>query len=207
MASGRAHTRRIPSLQQASGIVSLSAGRMSCGVLECSSRAPLRIQHLRAITASGRRASWRWRAIGHSPRVRSWRDRAATHPVGNPFQLTAGQSHDEFIRRLYFAIAQAFIKHQKILYSSSRDIPNTDDVRAWLNSPIFRSGGGGGSALGFGLSSSHGSSPSTSAGFTEAGFKKCSRRLARVRLSVGVRWGLHLRSGQFGATPDSQGCT
>jgi hypothetical protein len=40
-----------------------------------------------------------------------------------------------------------------------------------LNSPIFRSGGGGGSALGFGLSSSHGSSPSTSAGFTEAGFK------------------------------------
>lgn len=92
-------------------------------------------------------------------------------PLERPFQLTPADSHDVFVRRLYFAIAASFLRNEKLLLAGERDIPNTDDVRAWLNSPVFRSGGLGGAVAGFGMSGVHGSTPSTSAGFTEAGFR------------------------------------
>lgn len=92
-------------------------------------------------------------------------------PLARPLQLTASESQDDFVRRTYFAVAQAFIDNKKVLIKGDRDVPNTDDVRAWMNSPVFRSGGGGASILGVGGSVSQGASPSTSAGFTEAGFR------------------------------------
>jgi len=105
---------------------------------------------------------------------RAFEDGATTQlliPLAQPLQLTAGDAPEEFVRRLYFAIAQAFIDNENVLRRGQRDMPNTDDVRAWLTAPIQRSGGGGGSILGAGGSFSYGSSTNTTAGFTEAGFK------------------------------------
>jgi hypothetical protein len=92
-------------------------------------------------------------------------------PLERPFQLAPADTQDVFERRLYFAVAEGFLQNEKLLLAGERDIPSTDDVRAWLTSPVFRSGGGGGSAFGFGASGVHGASPNTSAGFTEAGFR------------------------------------
>ena len=92
-------------------------------------------------------------------------------PLARPFQLAPADTQEMFERRLYFAIAEAFLQNEKLLLAGERDIPSTDDVRAWLTSPVFRSGGGGISAAGFGGSTVYGSSPNTSAGFTEAGFR------------------------------------
>jgi hypothetical protein len=91
-------------------------------------------------------------------------------PLGQRFQITPGETVDVFLRRLYFALAQAFIEHRKEL--ATRDVPDTDEVHQWLNSPVFHSRGAGGSALGFGASGQSGESPNTGDAFLEGGFKK-----------------------------------
>jgi hypothetical protein len=92
-------------------------------------------------------------------------------PMPEAFQITPGVTVDAFVRRLYFSVAQAFIDNHDLMKQAGLPVPDTGDVRRWLNSPIFTSSGGGVSVLGSGASASRESSPNISAGFTEVGFQ------------------------------------
>ncbi|SFM25541.1 hypothetical protein SAMN03159341_12272 [Paenibacillus sp. 1_12] len=67
------------------------------------------------------------------------------------FQLSATKNASDFIAEVYMAIAQTLIEKAKEIRESGIDLPNTDSLNKWLNSPIiqgFQLGGGifGGSA-------------------------------------------------------------
>jgi hypothetical protein len=100
-------------------------------------------------------------------------------PLPEPFQMTPSEDLVSFIRRLYFAVAQAFIDNHDLMRSAGMPVPDTGDVGRWINSPIFSSSSAGATVLGSGLQGSHSSSPNTSAGFTEAGFQAAVERWLR----------------------------
>jgi hypothetical protein len=92
-------------------------------------------------------------------------------PMPEAFQITPGVTVESFVRRLYFSIAQAFIDNHELIKRAGLPVPDTSDVKRWLNAPTFSSTGGGISVVGTGGSASHSSTANTSAGFTEAGFQ------------------------------------
>jgi hypothetical protein len=87
-----------------------------------------------------------------------------------PFQLLPGGNLDEFNRRVYYAVARAFIEHHGTLKAAGLAVPDVDDIERWLNSPIVRGGGAGGSAAGFGLTG-RGLAVNESDGFRDDGFQ------------------------------------
>jgi hypothetical protein len=91
-------------------------------------------------------------------------------PLRERFQITSGETAEGFLRKVYFAVAQAFIDNRELIASRGGEVPDTDDVNRWLNSPIFGSIEGGVSVVGTGGSFGHGSTPNDAAGFSEAGF-------------------------------------
>lgn len=100
----------------------------------------------------------------------SGRSQEALIPLPHPYQLTPTDSVSSFSARVLFDVAHAFIENGAALKARGLTVPDTDAVNRWLNSPIFRSGGGGFSILGSGADASYGSEPNTSQGFSESGF-------------------------------------
>ncbi len=90
--------------------------------------------------------------------------------VDPPFQLTGETKPRTFKKEVLFKIAQCYIEHEQMLRSRGKFAPDVDEVRQWLNSPLFVTEGGGVTIAGFGGSASGGSSPNTSSGFSEEGF-------------------------------------
>jgi len=91
-------------------------------------------------------------------------------PLPQPFQLTSGASVSAFKRRVYLAVAQAFIRYEPELKKSGLNYPETSAVDRWLN-------GIGESSFQFGLTTpafggNFGTQKSsvTSSGFDESGF-------------------------------------
>jgi hypothetical protein len=102
-------------------------------------------------------------------------------PLRERFQLDKSTIPDEFARRVYFAVAQAFIdNHDLLLKSAAEEVPNVDQVKAWLNAPIFTSREGGFSVAGTGGSYGQGSAPNETTGFSEAGFRTTVDRWLRA---------------------------
>jgi len=91
-------------------------------------------------------------------------------PLDKPYQLMASDDVTSFATRVLYDIANAFIEHGELLRRRGLVAPDTSDINQWLNSPIFRSTGGGISVLGSGIDASRGSEPNTSTGFTQTGF-------------------------------------
>lgn len=91
-------------------------------------------------------------------------------PLRERFQLMSGDTADAFLRRVYYAVAQAFMENQDLIKERGGDSPDTDDVNRWLNSPIFGSVEAGATIAGFGGSGGRGSAPNDAVGFSEAGF-------------------------------------
>jgi DNA-binding MarR family transcriptional regulator len=88
-------------------------------------------------------------------------------PLDTTFQLTSNQVA-EFEADLYRRIARAFIDFADALRDAGRPVPDTKDVQIWLDAPLLRGGGAGGSFLGMGGNFSR-SAAANSAGFAEAG--------------------------------------
>lgn len=93
-------------------------------------------------------------------------------PIDEFFQPTADCSVDDFIKKVYFAVASTIVREYPTLKKKSGvKLPNIADVEDWLNSPMFRSLSGSVSAAGLGAGFGSGRSGNGSAGFAEEGFK------------------------------------
>ncbi len=94
-------------------------------------------------------------------------------PLPKPFQLTIG--YQSFDRQVLFSIAQAVIDYSSDLRRIRRELPDLDDVRRWIESPLLGGRSGRASFLGFGASGGFSTSPNTSPGYVEAGFRETIR--------------------------------
>jgi hypothetical protein len=92
-------------------------------------------------------------------------------PLATPMQLDAADTIESFERDVYFKVARGFIDNADQIRQAGLDLPNVEDVKRWLDSPVFRSGQGGVGLVSAGM----GSEPNTSAGFEEAGFRSAVR--------------------------------
>lgn len=88
-------------------------------------------------------------------------------PLVEPFQMKAGEDLEE---QVLFVIARSIIHYQDAFKAAGKKLPKLDDVRTWLDNPILRGGGGGGSVLGFGANANRTQS-ANSGGFSKAGFR------------------------------------
>jgi hypothetical protein len=104
---------------------------------------------------------------------REGRKRQLFLPINSIFQL--GSSADDFERRVYFEVAQAFIQYADPLRDAGYDVPNLDEIRRWLTDPIISGGGGGLQILGSGFNGERSNEANTSAGFTDSGFAQAIR--------------------------------
>lgn len=98
------------------------------------------------------------------------RSQEALYPAGRPFQLDRQDSLESLTKRVFFNVAQAFIEFEPTLRRRGYNVPDVSDVDKWLNSPLFRSGGGGASVATFGVNASYGTAPNDGSGFSDAGF-------------------------------------
>lgn len=88
-------------------------------------------------------------------------------PLVEPFQMKGGEDLEE---QVLFVIARSIIHYQDAFAAAGKSLPNIDDVRQWLDSPILRGGGGGMSAMGFGANATFSQSVN-SGGFSKVGFR------------------------------------
>jgi PAS domain-containing protein len=88
-------------------------------------------------------------------------------PLLEPFQMQAGEDLEE---QVLFVIARSIIHYEDTFRAAGHKLPKIDDVRAWLDNPILRGGGGGGTVLGFGANATKTQSANTG-GFSQAGFR------------------------------------
>jgi len=91
-------------------------------------------------------------------------------PLNRVFQLTPGVSVDAFRRQVLLEVAQGLIDSYDVLKGGGIDVPDVTDMRRWLTRSVVKQGGGGASALGFGISGNKAVTPSSSPGFNESGF-------------------------------------
>jgi hypothetical protein len=88
-------------------------------------------------------------------------------PLETTFQLASSDSA-AFEADVYRRIARAFIDYADVLRDAGRPVPDTKDVHIWLDAPLLRGGGVGGSFLGVGGNFTR-STAANSAGFAQAG--------------------------------------
>jgi hypothetical protein len=93
-------------------------------------------------------------------------------PIDEFFQLDQDTRIDDFVRRVYLAIASAIVREHATLKEHLDSVPNVADIRTWLTTPVLRSGGGSVSVAGFGAGASVGHSANTGSGFSDAGFRE-----------------------------------
>lgn len=91
-------------------------------------------------------------------------------PLSKTFQLNAKSFAPALLRDVFYEVAHSFIEHHDLLKRRGFDVPNTDTVSRWLDSPVFATGGLGAQVVGIGGNVTRGSSPNTSIGFAESGF-------------------------------------
>ncbi len=96
-------------------------------------------------------------------------------PMGRPFQLTASDTADSFLRKVLLEVAQTFIRHHEILRRGGHSVPDIGKIEDWLSQATFLGGGGGATVLGFGGNATKTTTINTSAGFNEAGFAATMR--------------------------------
>jgi hypothetical protein len=87
------------------------------------------------------------------------------------FQLLPGGDLAEFRRRVYYVVARAFIENHGVLRAAGLEVPDTDDVDRWLQSPMIKGGGGGMQILGSGASGERSMAVNEGEGFRDEGFQ------------------------------------
>jgi hypothetical protein len=92
-------------------------------------------------------------------------------PLDESFQIAANDDLDSFRRRVYFAVARAFIVHHDLIATRGLASPEVDNVRRWLDQPIFRDLSGSVSVLGSGGGGGTTTTVNDAAGWSESGFQ------------------------------------
>jgi hypothetical protein len=87
------------------------------------------------------------------------------------FQLLPTDNLIEFRRRVYYAVARAFIEQNKRLKLAGLSPPDTDDVERWLQAPVIKAGGGGIQVLGSGANVDRSAAINEGEGFRDDGFQ------------------------------------
>ena len=92
-------------------------------------------------------------------------------PLPDDFQITPQDDLESFRRHVYFVIARAFIENHKLLRSHDLAVPDVDDVRKWLQSPLLSDYSGGATVLGMGAQGGRTTTINDADGFSESGFQ------------------------------------
>ena len=88
-----------------------------------------------------------------------------------PFQLLPGGNLDEFRRRVYYAVARAFIENHGTLHAANLAVPDVGDVERWLQSPLIKGGGFNAQVVGSGGGLDRSKSLNEGEGFRDEGFQ------------------------------------
>lgn len=88
-------------------------------------------------------------------------------PLVEPFQM---KTDDDLEEHVLFVVARSILHYEDALRAAGKSLPKLEDVRAWLDNPILRGRGGGGSIMGIGGNASTSQSANTG-GFSKAGFR------------------------------------
>lgn len=97
-------------------------------------------------------------------------------PMAEPFQLLPDLRTAEFVTKVFTKVAHAILANEQVLRRLHTSLPNTDDVRRWLESPLLGGGGGGLSAGGIvGVSAPTAPTANSSQGFAQSGFSETVR--------------------------------
>lgn len=92
-------------------------------------------------------------------------------PLAEPLQLVPGDSLDDFQRRVYYAVAKAFIEHGAAMKGAGLTVPDYRDVERWLQAPLAKTRSAGMQIGGTGLSGGTGIAVNDGGGFRDAGFR------------------------------------
>ncbi|WP_430791725.1 hypothetical protein [Actinoplanes sp. G11-F43] len=90
-------------------------------------------------------------------------------PLPEPLQIAADAA--SFERSVSFSILQAYLKHAATLDERGYFVPDLEDVRRWIASPLIQGGGGGASVMGFGANATVSLAANTSVGYAESGLR------------------------------------
>lgn len=87
-----------------------------------------------------------------------------------PFNRTIQFEADTIVltQNVYFEIGQTLLRHEQTLRNCGHKLPNLNDLRAWINSPVIKGASAGISGLAVGKTAS----ANTTDGFTQSGFQE-----------------------------------
>ncbi len=72
-------------------------------------------------------------------------------------------------RKILFEIAQAILRHETTLRNCGHSLPDLNDLRSWVNNPIFKGGSVGIAPVSVGKATP---APNSTSGFSESGFEE-----------------------------------
>ncbi|GGF13008.1 hypothetical protein [Williamsia phyllosphaerae] len=79
------------------------------------------------------------------------------------------QDTDELSKKILFEISQSLLRHETTLRNCDHNVPSLNDLRSWVNNPIFKGGSAGVGPVSLGKSTP---SANSSSGFSESGFEE-----------------------------------
>ncbi|WP_147458406.1 ATP-binding protein [Rhodococcus sp. SBT000017] len=88
-------------------------------------------------------------------------------PLNKTIQFEADTQ--SLTRKILFEIAQALLRHETTFRNCGHPLPNLNDLRSWVNNPVFKGGSVGIAPLSAGKATP---SPNSTSGFSESGFEE-----------------------------------
>lgn len=107
-------------------------------------------------------------------------------PLMETFQITTDSEALE--RHILSVIARSIFKYDDFLKSAGYTLPNLDNIKTWLESPLVHSHGGGIGITPISLSASRGTSVNTG-GFSESGFRSAVHEWLQIIFPKGSTGG------------------
>ncbi|QFZ19103.1 hypothetical protein [Saccharothrix syringae] len=92
-------------------------------------------------------------------------------PLAEFFQPDADCGVDDFVKKVYLAVASAIVDEYDVLKKHASRLPDVREMKSWINSPLLHSHSANASVVGVGGGYSRGSSANSGQGFAEVGFK------------------------------------
>jgi hypothetical protein len=93
-------------------------------------------------------------------------------PLKNSISVTPGLTSEVLGEKVLLEVAQAFVDCHDELTRAGREVPEINELNAWLNNAVLKGRGGGVTVLGSGASGSTALSANTSHGFARSGLMR-----------------------------------
>ncbi|WP_157876928.1 hypothetical protein [Streptomyces graminilatus] len=94
---------------------------------------------------------------------------------GEPIELNPEITIEDFQRKLFYRVAEAFKIYGDGLEATGRRVPRQKDIERWLMDPVFHTRSGGFSTPIVGISAGKGRTPSSSIAYSEFGFPRAMK--------------------------------